>query len=165
MATFIVLLLILVVAFLVTSMVFSRRAKQQDHYPISIPAGSDVQGFMDSVLGDLPGGWSMFGEKRTHSGASAEWDAHTEGGNFLNIATGNGALGSLYVLSVELQVTGTDEYGRPTQVGYDQAPPQDDYEGHVWVSYTTRGQGRTWPLPSSLKIIKAREFLSEKLGS
>lgn len=160
-----VLLCLLILAFFVVSLVFSQRAKRQDFYRVVIPEGSNVQSVVDAALRDLPAGWSELGSKKSHAFALSAWDPDTNGGNLLNIATGSGSLGTLYVISVEMGVTEKDDYGRPVHTGYDEIPPQREYEGHTWVSYAARGQGRGWFLPTTTKILKARAFLEERLGS
>lgn len=162
MEAIIIIVVVVALAALIYTYILSSRAKKDLFINVAVPEGRSVQDLIQDANRSLPNGWVPVGAKKGHMSTLAEWAETDSGGNLLNIATGN-LLAGTYVVSAELSLTSTDEFGRPVDVPFDQAPPQTAYDGHVWVSWASAGQGRLWSPFTSMKVIKAKEYLVERL--
>lgn len=158
------LVVVAVIAVFIYVWRLSSRAKKDLFFTVEVPPGKNVQAIIQDVNRALPKGWTPVGSKKGHSTTLSEWAAEDTGGNLINIASGN-MLTGVDVVSVELVVVTTDEFGRENPIPFDQVPPQSSYEGHVWVSNAAAGQGKTWMPARSLKIIKAKEYLAGCLAA
>lgn len=163
MEAVIYIVIALVLAAVIYAFILSHRAKNDRFLVVRVPEGSNVQDLIRRVAAELPRGWKPVGTKKSHATLLRDWANEKDGGNFFDVALGN-TLG-LYVVSVELSVTTTDEFGRPVDVAFDTVPPQSEYDAHIWVSYATAGQGRMWQPRTSLKIIAVKDYLEQQLSS
>lgn len=141
----------------------SWRAQKHRYFVARIPEGRNIQQVVDDVYSTLPQGWVPAGSKKAHLAGLYEWIQADGGGNLLNIVTGTSVTGYL-VLSVELGITQEDEFGRPVGIPFDEAPPQSEYDAHVWVSFARGGVGTVWSPFKSMAVERAKSYLVEKLS-
>lgn len=158
-----VLIGIAAIAGLVYVGLMSSKAKKHRNFTVRVRDGENIQGLLQRVYRGLPQGWTEVGSKKSHASKLGDWAASETGGNLLDVALGNSVTG-MYVVSVEMSLACKDEFGRPFEVPFDQASPQSKYDGHMWVSFASRGQGRTWPIGKSLAIGKVEDYLEDALS-
>jgi hypothetical protein len=83
--------------------------------------------------------------------------------NFLRLARG-GAFRGVYAVGIHLTVAIEDAHGFMQETGFEELPPQDEYNAHIWVFYASRGGGRMWGLFASNDIIALKHRLCDVLN-